>query len=68
MIAVESRSVTCDECGSAKWRAGPKGGLAQNWRCENNHTWVFYYFPFWTGHGDKVWYKERAESRLKRSL
>ena len=29
----------CPICGSIKFQAGPRGGLAQNFRCENRHYW-----------------------------
>lgn len=56
--------VTCDECGSTKWKGGPKGGtLGQMFRCENGHQWTMY-FGILNMH-DKVWMKHRAESTLK---
>lgn len=31
--------MSCPICGCCKFQAGPRGGLSQNFRCENHHYW-----------------------------
>lgn len=37
----------CPTCGSSRWQEGPRGGNAQNMRCENGHI-LWYSPPFAT--------------------
>lgn len=64
MTTEVANPVTCDDCGSTRWKGGPKGGsIARMYRCENGHEWTFYFgiLEMW----DKVWMKHRAKSNLK---
>jgi hypothetical protein len=37
----EKGTIACPDCGSKKWREGPRGGMCQNMECSNGHRWNF---------------------------